>query len=375
MTVSDPSNASADREALLALLLAEEGIEVTSSAIGFRDPDQPAVLSYAQERMWFLDQFEEDTAALGVRTAVALHGPLDVPVLRRCLDEIARRHDVLRTVIVGDAGRPRPVVLPVAPMPVVEHDVHGDLGELARILEREAARTFDLAHEPPVLVTIVRVGDDHHVLSVVMHHIASDGWSFAVFFRELAALYGTLREGRPSPLPELAIQYEDYAWWQRHGASEAFERQLDYWRRQLAGPLPAFEIPTDHRRPSRHTFAGAQVQVRPPEHAPRPPRGPRQVLRGDAVHDDARCVRGRRRPPRRPARGRHRHPGRRAGAPRAGADDRRVPEHARHPRRPRRRPVVPDPAGAGARRPASTRSTTRTCRSSCSSPTSSRPAT
>ncbi|MGZ4792155.1 MAG: non-ribosomal peptide synthetase [Ilumatobacteraceae bacterium] len=261
-----PDDASAHRQALLELLLAEEGIDIAGPAIARRELSRPPVLSYAQERMWFLDQFETDTAALGVRVAVDLRGVLDTTALRRSLDEIFRRHDVLRTVILGDSGQPRPVVLQRCEMPLLLEDADGDDAAIASLLAREAARTFDLEHDPPIVVTLIHVTDEHHVLSVVMHHVASDGWSFAVFFRELAALYGAFRDGLPSPLPELAVQYQDYASWQRGSASDVFDRQLSYWREQLAGPLPAFEIPSDHSRPARHSFAGASVsQNLPPD--------------------------------------------------------------------------------------------------------------
>ena len=210
-----------------------------------------------------------------------------------------RRHDVLRTVIVADGASRGPVVLPVAPMPdrrvrraTAIRRARADPGRA-----RRRAR-FDLEHEPPILVTIVRVADDHHVLSVVMHHVASDGWSFAVFFQELAALYGALRDGRPSPLPEPAGPVRGL---RRRGsaaaASEAFERQLEYWRQQLAGPLPRVRDPARlrppgaahlRRRPGRGPPSRATLVARP--------RGARQALRGHAVHDAARRLRGRRRP-------------------------------------------------------------------------------
>ncbi|MDP1794036.1 MAG: condensation domain-containing protein, partial [Acidimicrobiales bacterium] len=261
MTTGGAGDSSSDRDALLELLLAEEGIAIQRSGVRRRDPGHPAVLSYAQERMWFLEQFETDTVALGVRVVVALHGSLDRLALRRSLDEIFRRHDVLRTVIVTESGEPQPVVLPLASMPLVERDVDGDLDALAEIVADESVRTFDLEQEPPIVVTLVRVADDHHVLSVVMHHVASDAASMAVFFRELAVLYGAFREGRPSPLPEMAVQYDDYAAWQRHSASEIFEQQLHYWRGQLSS-LPQFEIPPDHTRPARHQVAGGAVSTR-----------------------------------------------------------------------------------------------------------------
>ena len=262
--MTSPDQTAADREALLELLLADEGIELASPSIGRRAEGQPAVLSYPQERMWFLDEFEDDTAALGNYASVAMHGRLDVAALTRGLDEIVRRHEVLRTVIVAEAGQARPVVLQIDTMPLTTVDVDGDEDALADVLAAAAVRTFDLAAEPPIMVTLVRVDDRHHVLAVMVHHIASDGSSLGIFFRELAALYTAFLDGRPSPLPPLAVQYEDYASWQRTEAAEVFERQLAYWREQLAGPLPSFEIAPDFTRPARHTFSGATVSARLP---------------------------------------------------------------------------------------------------------------
>ncbi|MDO9173400.1 MAG: condensation domain-containing protein, partial [Actinomycetota bacterium] len=141
-TTGGAGESSSDRDALLELLLAEEGIAIERTGVRRRDPEQPAVLSYAQERMWFLEQFEADSAALGVRVIVALHGRLDTDAFRRSLDEIFRRHEVLRTVIVMEAGQPRPVVLPLESMPLVECDVDGDLDALAGIVASESVRTF-----------------------------------------------------------------------------------------------------------------------------------------------------------------------------------------------------------------------------------------
>ncbi len=256
--------AAGDREALLELLLAEEGIELASPNVGRRAAGDPAVLSYSQERMWFLDEFEDDTTALGNYASIALHGVLDVAALTRSLDEIVRRHEVLRTVIVAESGHPRPVVLPIDAMPLITVDVDGDEDALAKVLASEAVRTFDLATEPPIMATLARVNDQHHVLAVMVHHIASDGSSIGILFRELAALYAAFVDDRPSPLAPLPVQYEDYASWQRSDAVDVFERQLAYWRDQLAGPLPVFEIPPDFSRPARHSYSGTTIITRLP---------------------------------------------------------------------------------------------------------------
>lgn len=256
---------AADRDELLAFLLADEGIGLAGEGIAPRDRSQPAVLSYAQERMWFLDQLDGEESSLEIHGSVALHGALDVDALERSLTEIVRRHQVLRTVIVVADGEPRPHVLPPEAVPLRHVDVDGDESKLSQILAAEAKRRFDLKQDAPISIALIRVSDDHYVLSILMHHVASDGSSFDVFSRELGTLYAAFADGKQSPLPDLAVQYEDYAAWQRHGASAVFSRQLDYWRQQLAGPLPTFEIPTDFARPARHTFDGAVISTRLPD--------------------------------------------------------------------------------------------------------------
>ena len=175
MTVR-PRRPTADREALLELLLAEEDLAPAPAGIPKRPADDELVLSYAQERLWFLQQLEADTEALSIRAAVRLRGPLDLGALRRSLDDVIERHSTLRTTIASLDGRPVPTVADHAVMPVVVDDVRSDPDperRLRTILLEEAQRTFDLATELPVLVRLVRLGDDDHVLSVVMHHVAA----------------------------------------------------------------------------------------------------------------------------------------------------------------------------------------------------------
>lgn len=262
MSLDGAGRAADERDELLELLLAEEGIELAPKSITSRDRSQPGVLSYAQERMWFLDRLDGEDSNLGIQTSVALLGALNVDALRRSIVEIVDRHEILRTVVAMDAGDPRPAVLPIEAMQVHEIDVDGDEQRLEEVLRTESHRPFDLSTEPPIAITLIRVTDEHHVLSILMHHIASDGSSFEVFSREFGALYAAFAEGSASPLPPLPIQYEDFATWQRHEAGDVFERQLAYWREQLAAPLPTFEIPTDRPRPARHTFEGASVSAR-----------------------------------------------------------------------------------------------------------------
>lgn len=259
-------SAEADRRALFELLLAEEGLQsVAHGGIPKRDDDGPPRLSYAQERLWFLQQFEDDTSALGVRAAVKIDGAIDVELLGRCVDAVLERHEILRTLIVDVVGEPAPQVLAAPPTPLIVDDLRTSStpdADIARIMHAEATRTFDLERELPIVVRLIRVTDDTQILSVVIHHIASDGRSTQVFFRDLSAFYLAFADdssgGRPA-IPELPISYLDYAAWQRDWNSETIDRQLEYWAAQLGDDVTNCELPPDHPRPAVHTVDGAQL--------------------------------------------------------------------------------------------------------------------
>ncbi|HEX8150236.1 MAG TPA: amino acid adenylation domain-containing protein [Pyrinomonadaceae bacterium] len=227
-----------------------------------RPEGEGSPLSFAQQRLWFLDHFESDGAVYNVTSAVRLTGDLDVGALERALTEIVRRHEVLRASFPMRDGRPaqvtaaaRPVALPVSDLrrlPAGEREA-----EVRRRTSEEARRPFDLAAGPLLRASLMRLADDVHVALLVMHHIVSDGWSISVMTREVAALYEAFAAGRPSPLPELPVQYADFAAWQRRWLrGEALERQLDYWRGQLAGAEP-LELPADRPRPAVRSQRGA----------------------------------------------------------------------------------------------------------------------
>ncbi|HEX8272300.1 MAG TPA: amino acid adenylation domain-containing protein, partial [Longimicrobiaceae bacterium] len=213
-------------------------------------------LSFAQERLWFLEQLSPGGHVYTIPGALRLEGPLDAGALEATLGEIVRRHEALRTRFPSDGGRPWQEVLPPEPFrlpvePVAAAEVEGRV-------RAEVERPFDLERGPLFRATLLRLQEDEHVLVLSMHHVVSDGWSLGVFFGELSALYGAFREGRGSPLPEPAVQYGDYAVWQRAWLrGEALEAQLAYWRGRLAG-APALELPTDHPRPAVQGFAGAR---------------------------------------------------------------------------------------------------------------------
>ena len=197
------------------------------------DRARPLPLSFAQERLWFLDRLEPGSAVYNVPRALRLGGALDAAALERALGEIVRRHEALRTVFRETDAGPVQVVAPFAGFALPVEELAGlDQGE--RRAAEEAARPFDLSAGPLFRAVLLRVGVEEHVLLLCMHHVVSDGWSMGVLFRELSALYGAYREGRESPLPELAVQYADYAVWQREQLrGDALERQLGYWKERL----------------------------------------------------------------------------------------------------------------------------------------------
>jgi amino acid adenylation domain-containing protein len=237
--------------------------QVRSSGIVPRVHRDGAPLSFAQERLWFIDRLEPGSAVYNIPMAHRLGGALDPAVLERALGEIVRRHDALRTVFREVDGAPVQVIAPFAGFTLPVEDLSG-LGnaereaEVRRRATENAARPFDLAAGPLFRAGLLRLGAEEHVLLLSMHHIVSDGWSLDVFFRELAVLYPAYSEGRGSPLPALPVQYADYAVWQReHLQGPVLERQLSYWRERLAGAPELLELPTDRPRPAVQTFRGA----------------------------------------------------------------------------------------------------------------------
>ncbi|HEX7243641.1 MAG TPA: amino acid adenylation domain-containing protein, partial [Longimicrobiaceae bacterium] len=219
----------------------------------------PLPLSFAQERLWFLEQMRPEDGAYNIPITLRLSGALDVPAMERSLSEVVRRHEALRTVFPARGGRPVQSVLPPAPLALPVEELEG-AGEavLRERLRTEARRAFDLEAGPLFRARLFRRGGEEHVLLLCMHHVVSDGWSMEVMLRELAALYPAYAAGGEPALPLLPVQYADFAVWQReHLAGEATERQLAYWRERLAGAPAVLELPSDRPRPSVHSFRGA----------------------------------------------------------------------------------------------------------------------
>ncbi|XYI03830.1 non-ribosomal peptide synthase/polyketide synthase [Sorangium sp. So ce1128] len=224
-------------------------------------------LSFAQQRLWFLDQLEPGSAFYNVPLALRLTGPLDAGALERSFLEIARRHEALRTTFLTDRGRARQVIAAEPAVTLATVDLSALAGEaqeaeVARRAAAEAEQPFSLTDGPLLRVTLLRLSRSEHVLLATMHHIVSDGWSLGVLLRELSALYGAFCAGRPSALPALPVQYADYAVWQRRWLSgDTLDRELAYWKQQLSGAPAALDLPTDRPRPPVQTYRGATCPV------------------------------------------------------------------------------------------------------------------
>jgi amino acid adenylation domain-containing protein len=223
-------------------------------------------LSFAQQRLWFLQQMNPQSPVYNMPVAARLLGRLDVQALEQALNEIVQRHEVLRTTFQMVDARPTQVISPRAALALPLLDLT-HLPETAR--EAEAHRLavehlrepFDLINGPLVRAGLLRMNVEDHVLLLTMHHIISDGWSISVLVNELAALYNSCSMGVPSTLPALPIQYADYAQWQRSWLTgEVFDVQLDYWKQRLEGAPPLLEVPTDRPRPSIQSFRGSVEQ-------------------------------------------------------------------------------------------------------------------
>ena len=230
-----------------------------------RDGNLP--LSFAQQRLWFIDQLDPGNSVYNFPVALRLKGSLNLAALEQSLNEIVRRHEALRTTFSMVDGQPAQVIasnltitLPIVDLtelPEVERET-----EVQRLVVEEARRPFDLARGPLLRASVLKLADGEQVGLLTMHHIVSDGWSAGILIREMAALYQAYCAGSPSPLPELPIQYADFAHWQREWLQGAvLQRQLDYWKKQLEGSPPLLELPEDHPRPAVQTFRGGHQSL------------------------------------------------------------------------------------------------------------------
>ncbi|HEU0052069.1 MAG TPA: amino acid adenylation domain-containing protein, partial [Longimicrobium sp.] len=235
---------------------------IDGGAIVPRADDEPAPLSFAQERLWLVEQLQPGSAAYTVSTGLRVRGALDAEALGRALNEVVRRHEPLRTRLVEAGGGAAQVVDPASPVPLATLDL-STLPAAAREealrahASAEAARPFRLADEAPLRASLVRLAPGDHALLFFIHHTAVDGWSLSLLFRELDALYGAFARGAQSPLLPLPVRYGDYAAWQREALrGPALERQLDWWRARLAGMPEVPALPTDRSRPAAPSHRG-----------------------------------------------------------------------------------------------------------------------
>ena len=249
-------------------VLSQQGMKAPPLCPVPRDAALP--LSFAQQRLWFLDQLLPGNPLFNLGSALRLRGPLDLEVLQRTLDEMIRRHETLRTRFAGtDRGPvqvidpPRPAVLET--IDLSDREPEARKAEAARLMAAAARRPFDLDRGPLFRVLVIRQEETDHLLALGLHHIVSDAWSAGVLFRELAVLFDAFARGESSPLPDLPLQYADFAVWQREWLQGAvLEGHLDFWKERLAGAPPVLDLPFDRPRAATPAFQGARHLVELP---------------------------------------------------------------------------------------------------------------
>ncbi|HVG19449.1 MAG TPA: amino acid adenylation domain-containing protein, partial [Blastocatellia bacterium] len=234
----------------------------SGSQIAPRQEGRAAPLSFAQRRLWFIHQLDPGSPAYNISSALRLTGRLDVEALEQSFGDVIGRHESLRTTFAVVNQEPVQVIAPEQNFRLsvrsLDHlPADRREAEAQRLAVEDRRRPFDLARGPLMRTSLLRLGAEDHLLLVAMHHIVSDGWSMGVLIYEITSLYEAYSSGKPSPLAPLAIQYPDFAMWQREWLKgETLEEQLSYWKRQLAGAPPVIYLPTDRPRPLRHSFRG-----------------------------------------------------------------------------------------------------------------------
>jgi len=243
--------------ALLSRVEAAPTNDASSSPLQRVENRDALPLSFAQQRLWFVDQLEGGSHQYNISSALRLTGRLDRAALQRAFDEIVRRHEVLRTVYRSDETG-QGLQVPRAPRPVtIDHLILDDDAQVPGLARAEAQRPFDLTADQLLRLRLLQLREEEYVLLFTMHHIASDGVSFGILVREFTALYVAYTQGLESPLPPLEIQYADFASWQRNAVQgEELERQVGYWKEKLAGLPRLHSLPLDKPRPARQQFAG-----------------------------------------------------------------------------------------------------------------------
>ncbi|MCC5615049.1 amino acid adenylation domain-containing protein [Nostoc sp. CHAB 5836] len=247
-----------------ALLEKWKGGKFLADTIAKRQKLNNIPLSFSQQRLWFIDQLYHGSSFYNIPIAFHIKGQLNITALQQSLNEILKRHEIWRTNFTLVNGEPVQEISPNLtwdlPIINIEHLSGKNWeGEVQQLVAESATKPFNLAKGLLVRATLLRLSEEEHVLLVTMHHIITDGWSCSVFLRELSTLYAAFSTNQPSSLPELPIQYADFAIWQRDRIQGEFlATKLNYWKQQLSGELPVLQLPTDRPRPSVTTFAGAK---------------------------------------------------------------------------------------------------------------------
>ncbi|MDQ2935946.1 MAG: amino acid adenylation domain-containing protein [Acidobacteriota bacterium] len=226
---------------------------------------QEIPLSFAQQRLWFLDQFEPGSSLYNINRALRLKGTLDLSKLERAVQMIAARHEALRTTFVATDGRPVQIIKPAVTVPFQVQDLRSVPSgareeETKRLIQVEAEKPFDLSRGPLLRVTVLHLAEQEHVLLLSIHHIISDAWAIKIFFLELSTFYQN--HVQQESLPELPIRYAEFAQWQRNWLNgEVLEQQLAYWKKQLEDAPASLELPTDYAPPASPSFRGEQTSI------------------------------------------------------------------------------------------------------------------
>ena len=254
-----PSN---PKHTLLKLLLDKKNISFNAQPIPRQDEKSPIPLSFAQERLWFFNQLEGASATYNMPAAIRITGKLNTTAFQQALAEIVRRHQILHTSFQTVEDGPIQFINPNATIEIQITDLqHQDTTEseatIHQLAKQEALTPFDLKTAPLIRCSLLQLSPTEHVVLLTMHHIVSDAWSIGVLIQELSVLYPAFVAGLASPLPELPIQYADFAVWQRKYLSGEFlDNQLNYWHSQLQGAPDLLQLPTDRSRPSIQTYQG-----------------------------------------------------------------------------------------------------------------------
>ena len=264
--IQDISKLSPEKKKLLELLLKEQNVDLAESKIipASRETNR-FPLSYAQQRMWFLEQLEPGTPLYNNPAAVMLTGQLDIAAMQKTLDEMSRRHEVLRTTFASEKGKPVQIIHPELKLNLEQLDL-SELPpeerekELKEAADKAAQHPFDLGKGPLLRTVLIRLDEQKHVLLLTMHHIISDAWTLTIFIREVAQLYEAFSQGKNIKLPPLPIQYADFARWQHDWLKgRIVEEQIAYWKANLSAGASAIDLPADHSRPKYQTFNGDVV--------------------------------------------------------------------------------------------------------------------